>query len=335
MRALVMDEPGKIRVDLDRAVPVPADREIRVRVRATALNRADLLQTMGLYPAPPGVPADIPGLEYAGEVDAVGPLVSRFRLGDKVMGLVAGGAWADMLCVHESEAMAVPQGIDLEHAAAIPEAFLTAWDALELQAGLKAGHWALVHAVSSGVGTAAIQLIALRGAKAIGTSRSQEKLKKALEVAPFESIQTSPGLDFSPAVLNVTGGHGADVVLDLVGGDLTPFTLASTAERGTVMVVGLTAGPNVENFPLRTVLSRRLTVRGTTLRSRSHEEKSELARRFSADVLPHFQTGKLKPVVSQVIDAADANDALAAMMRNETFGKVVLAFHRRVVKRGL
>lgn len=334
MRALVIAEPGQVRVT-DVPLPSVGANQLRVRVRATALNRADLLQTLGLYPAPEGVPADIPGLEYAGEVDAVGAGVTRFHIGDRVMGLVAGGAWAELLVVHEAEAMKMPPALDFESAAAVPEAFLTAWDALVLQAGLEQGQWALVHAVASGVGTAAIQLIGLAGAHAVGTSRSREKLEQARAVAPFAPVLTAPGADFSPEVLAATQGHGADVVLDLVGGDLMPHTLGATAERGTVMIVGLTAGPTVDGFPLRTVLSRRLTLKGTTLRSRSHEEKALLAHRFESTVLPEFQAGRLKPVVSKVVDVAEANDALGAMMRNETFGKVVLAFHRRVVKRGL
>lgn len=334
MRALVIAEPGTVKV-VELHPPTPGPHELRVRVRATALNRADLLQTMGLYPAPAGVPENIPGLEYAGEVDAVGPGVTRFHIGDRVMGLVGGGAWSELILVHEAEAMKIPAALDFEQAAAVPEAFITAWDALVLQAGLKAGHWVLVHAVASGVGTAAIQLIATHGAHAVGTSRSVAKLEQAEQVAPFEPVHTQPGVDFASAVREATGGKGADVVLDLVGGELMLHTLEATAERGTIMVVGLTAGPTVEDFPLRTVLSRRLTIKGTTLRSRSHEEKAELARKFEASVLPGFQSGALKAVVSRVIDVAEANEALGAMLRNETFGKVVLAFHRRVVKRGL
>jgi NADPH:quinone reductase len=333
MRALVIADPGTVKV-VELHPPTPGPNELRVRVRASALNRADLLQTMGLYPAPAGVPENIPGLEYAGEVDAVGPGVTRFHIGDRVMGLVGGGAWAELLIVHEAEAMQIPQGLDFEHAAAVPEAFITAWDALVLQGGLKAGQWVLVHAVASGVGTAALQLIATHGSHAIGTSRSVAKLEQAKQVAPFVPLQTEPGVDFAPAVRAATGGRGADLVLDLVGGELLPRTLDATAERGTIMVVGLTAGPTVDDFPLRTVLSRRLTLKGTTLRARSHDEKAALAKKFEGVVLPEFQSGALRAVVSQVIDVAEANEALGAMLRNETFGKVVLAFHRRVVKRG-
>jgi NADPH:quinone reductase len=334
MRALVIAEPGTVKL-AEVPPPAPGANEVRVRVRATALNRADLLQTLGLYPAPPGVPADIPGLEYAGEVDALGPGVTRFHIGDRVMGLVGGGAWAELLVVHENEAMKVPASLDFEQAAAVPEAFITAWDALVLQAGLKKDQWVLVHAVGSGVGTAAIQLIAIMGAHAVGTSRSAAKLEQAKAVAPFVPLQTASGFDFSPGVLAATGGRGADVVLDLVGGELMPHTLAATAERGTLMLVGLTAGATVDGFPLRTLLSRRLTVKGTTLRARSHDEKAQLTRRFEGAVLPEFQAGTLKPVVSKVIDVSEANAALSAMVKNETFGKTVLVFHRRVVKRGL
>lgn len=323
MKALCIEGRGTVKLaQVDS--PTPGPRQLLVRVHASALNRADLLQTLGLYPAPPGVPQDIPGLEYAGVVEGVGPGVGRFAPGDRVMGLVAGGAWAELLTVHEGEAMAVPPGLDLLQAAAVPEAFVTAWDALFLQAGLRAGQWALVHAVASGVGTAAIQLLGFARAHAVGTSRSAAKLERSAKVAPFVAVQTRAGEDFSGAVRAATGGRGVDAVLDLVGGDLLPHTLECAAEGGTVMLVGLTAGPSVDALPLRTLLSRRLTLKGTTLRARPSGEKASLAQAFEREVLPAFAEGKLSPVVSKVVEAAEANLALAAMMRNETFGKVVL-----------
>lgn len=306
------------------ASPIPGPDEIRVKVRATALNRADLLQTMGLYPAPPGSPADIPGLEYAGEVAAVGSRVRRWVVGDRVMGLVGGGAWAEELVTHEREAIPMPGGMSFSDAAALPEAFATAFDALVLQAGITLNSEVLIHAVASGVGTAAIQLCHLYGAKAIGTGRNEKKLARATALGLTRSILVKDGV-FSARVKQLTGGRGCDVALDLVGGDWFAETLDAMAPHGTVMVVGLVAGASAE-VPLRSLLAKRLRIQGTALRSRTLEEKIAIARAFEQRLLPSFSNGQLKPVIDAVLPMADLEAGLQRIAGNDTFGKLVLTW---------
>jgi NADPH2:quinone reductase len=297
--------------------PLPAPGQIRVAVKATALNRADLLQTMGLYPAPAGAPPDVPGIEYAGIVESVGAGASRWQVGDRVMGLVAGGAWAEQLVTHAREAMPIPGSLSFAEAAAIPEAFITAFDALTLQGGMRSGHTVLIHAVGSGVGTAAVQWAKVVGAKAVGTARTASKLErvKALGLERGLLIDTDPP-KFADQVK-------ADVVLDLVGGSYFAQSVEAMAPGATLMVVGLTAGLTAE-ISLRTILSRRLKILGTTLRSRSLEEKIALASAFEQQVLPHFESGALKPVIGATVPLNQIVPELQRLAANETFGKTVI-----------
>lgn len=306
------------------ASPQPGPDEIKVRVRATALNRADLLQTMGLYPAPAGAPEDIPGMEYSGEVAAVGARVRRWSVGDRVMGLVGGGAWAQELVTHEREAMPMPAGMSFADAAALPEAFATAFDALVLQGGMTVNNEVLIHAVASGVGTAAIQLCRLFGARAIGTGRNEKKLERARAMGLTRTILVKDGV-FSAQVKQLTAGRGCDVALDLVGGDWFAETIDAMAPHGTLMLVGLVAGASAE-VPLRSILAKRLRVQGTTLRSRSLEEKIAVARAFEQRLLPSFVSGQLKPVVDAVLPMAQLQPALQRLASNDTFGKLVLTW---------
>jgi len=315
--------PVGLRVE-EVPAPIPGPDEILVRVKATALNRADLLQTMGLYPAPAGVPADIPGLEYAGEVAAVGARVSRWKTGDRVMGLVAGGAWAEQLVTHEREALAIPPGLSFSDAAAIPEAFTTSWDALVLQGGMGVGSKVLIHAVASGVGTAALQLCRAFGALAIGTGRNAAKLERAKALGLPHAVLVGKDAQFADAVKQHAPG-GVDVVLDLVGGDWVPQSLDALAPRGTLMLVGLVAGASAD-VPLRTVLGKRLRVQGTTLRARPLEEKIAVAREFERRVLPLFTSGALRPVIDAVLPMTELEPALARLASNDTFGKLVLTW---------
>lgn len=302
----------------------PGPSELLVRVRATALNRADLLQLRGGYTPPPEVPADVPGLEYAGEVLAVGPRVRRFRPGDRVMGLVGGGAWAEQLTAHEREALPIPEGMDFPDAAALPEVYLTAFDALVLQGGLRTGEAVLVHAVASGVGSAAALLCRAMGVRVVGTGRNASKLERAREWGVEHTVLvdgTPPR--FAEAVRQATGGRGADLALDLVGGDYLPETLEALALQGRVMLVGLVAG-NRTQVNLGILLMKRLRVTGTVLRSRPLEEKIALAQAAERHLLPLFRSGALKPVIDAVVSMKDIRDALTRMARNETVGKVVL-----------
>jgi NADPH2:quinone reductase len=308
----------------ERPAPSPGPSELLVRVRATALNRADLLQIRGSYAPPPDVPPDVPGLEYAGEVLAVGPRVRRFRPGDRVMGLVGGGAWAEQLTVHEREALPIPEGMEFTDAAALPEAYLTAFDALVLQGGLRTGETVLIHAVASGVGSAAALLCRAMGVRVVGTGRNATKLERAREWGVERTVLvdgTPPR--FAEAVRQATEGRGVDLALDLVGGDYVPETLEALAPQGRVMLVGLVAGSRTQ-VNLGILLMKRLRLTGTVLRSRPLEEKIALAQAAERHLLPLFRSGALKPVIDAVVPMKDIRDALARMASNETVGKAVL-----------
>lgn len=320
MKAVVIDRPGNASVLSLREVPEPplGPGLVRVRVRATALNRADLLQRRGLYPAPPGVPADVPGLEFAGDVDALGPGVTQWKRGDRVMGLVAGGAYAEFVVVPERMLLRVPEHLSDPQAAALPEAFLTAFDALE-QGGFVPGAHVLVHAVGSGVGVAVVQLVNALGGTCYGTTRSAQKLARARELGLSHGTSDA---DFAPA-LSALRPEGFDVVVDLVGGGITGRSLPLLAERGCLVLVGLMGGASAE-FDLGLLLRRRLRVVGTVLRSRPLEEKLALTQRFARQGLPLFEKRKLEPVLDRVLPLEACQQAHLAMEANENFGKIVL-----------
>ena len=324
MRAVVVTAAGgpEVLVHQDRPMPEPGVGQIRVRVHASALNRADLLQRRGRYPSPPGAPADVSGLEYAGEVHAAGPDASLWPAGSRVMGIVGGGGHAEYVCVHEREAIRLPDELTWEQGAAIPEVFLTAYDALFLQLGLGVGQRVLIHAVGSGVGTAALQLAAAAGATTIGTSRSTAKLERARALGLHIAIDASGGR-WADEVQAATGGAGVHAVLDLVGGAYFADSLRVMAPRGKLIVVGLTAGSRSE-IDLGTVLGRRLHIMGTVLRSRALEEKIALARAFSDAVLPMFEARRIHPVIDRVYPFEEVREAHRYLESNESFGKVVL-----------
>lgn len=331
MRVIVITSPGGPEVLQEREAPTPepGPGEIRVRVAGVGVNRADLLQRRGRYPAPPGSPAEIPGLEYAGTVDDVGAGVTRWRPGDLVMGIVGGGAYAEMVVVDEREALPVPAGLRLEEAAAIPEAFLTAHDALFTLLKLTSGESLLIHAVGSGVGLAALQLARAAGARVIGTSRSAWKLERAGELGldvPILVGGSAGGateLEFAEAVRRETGGEGVAAVLDLVGGGYLAEDLHALAPRGRVALVGLVAGRRTE-LDLGLLLGKRITLIGTVLRSRSLEEKIAVAEAFRRDALPLFEEGRLHPVVDRIFPFDEVRAAHEYVEENRNFGKVVL-----------
>ena len=307
------------------AEPAPGPEELLVEVKATALNRADLLQCLGMYPAPFGAPADIPGLEYAGVVRAAGPRVRRFKVGDRVMGIVAGGGFAERLTTHEREAVAIPSRLGFGEAAAIPEAFFTAFDALVLQGRLRPGEAVLVHAAGSGVGTAATQLVTAFGAIALGTARTEAKLAVCQRDHGLRHgirVEGDPPR-FAEQVRALTGGRGVDLVIDLVGGSYLSETLDACAPRARSLLVGVLGGAATE-IELRKVLQKRVMLLGTVLRSRAIEEKIEVAQAFSREVLPLFEAGKLHPVVDQVLPASEVQRGFERMASNQSLGKLVL-----------
>lgn len=314
--------PDVIRVE-ERPVLAPGHGEVLVRVHASAMNRADVLQRQGRYPPPPGAPSDVAGLELAGAVAALGPGVQRWRAGDRVFGLVGGGAHADYVVAHGATLAAVPQTMSWTDAAAAPEAFITAHDALE-QASVREGDVVLVHAVASGVGLAAIQLVRARRATALGTSRSEDKIERALALGLSAGLDVRAGVGGLAAwVLAQTAQRGADVALDLVGGDYVSATVASLAMKGRLMLIGTLAGAEAV-IPLGAVLRKRLTIRGTVLRSRAFDERAHDARVFERDVVPLLADQTVRPVVDTVLPLERIAEAHRIVEANRTFGKIVI-----------
>ena len=322
MRAVVLHSHGgpEVLTIEDVADPSPGPDEVVVDVAATALNRADLLQRMGAYPDPRGLTPEIPGLEFSGVVSALGSRARMWKVGDRVMGIEAGGAHAERIATHERQLLAVPDQVDLVEAAAIPEVFLTAWDALVLQGGLTAGRWALVHAGASGVGTAAIQIAKAIGAfVAVTCSAGKGDACRALGADLV--LERSPHDWLVDARAAVPAGF--DVVLDVIGGDEVNRNLQAVAARGTIVQVGLMGGGTTEvNVGL--LLAKRAHWVGTTLRTRPIEEKVGVTRRFAAEMLPLFATGALRPVIDSTYAFADIADAHRHMEANANTGKIVV-----------
>jgi putative PIG3 family NAD(P)H quinone oxidoreductase len=318
MRAVVITRPGGPEVLEVREVPTPTPgpEQVRVRVRATALNRADILQRMGHYPAPPGSPADIPGLELAGEVDALGPNVTSWKPGDRVFGLVGGGSYAENVVAHERTLVRVPDNLDWTQAAAVPEAFITGHDALFRLGDLRPGGRVLIHAVGSGVGIACAQLAAAVHATSFGTARTPSKLKAA------QALGLTHGLapDEFERRLSL---EKVELVVDFVGAPYLAANLQVLAPKGRLVVVGVLGGSK-ETIDLGLLMTKRLTVIGTSLRSRPLEGKILATQAFAEEVVPLLASGTVKPIVDEVFDLADVRAAHELMASNETFGKIVL-----------
>jgi putative PIG3 family NAD(P)H quinone oxidoreductase len=312
-------------VVVDRPDPAPGPGEVAVSVSATALNRADLLQRRGRYPTPPGLPVhlrDIPGLEFAGTVEATGPGVTRWRSGDRVFGILPGGGYASRVVTPESLVLPVPGNLADVEAAAVPEAFFTAFDALVLQCAMSAGDRVLIHAVASGVGTAAVQLVKAWEASAIGTAGSVAKLNRVAALAPFYPIDYKT-TEFAEAIAGEFGEDAVDIVLDVVGADYWKANLSVLKTGGRLILVGRLGGSDAET-PLGILMSKRLRIIGTVMRSRSLDEKTAVTRAFEEKVLPLLRNGKLKPVVDSVFPLTGVREATERMERNENVGKIVL-----------
>jgi NADPH:quinone reductase-like Zn-dependent oxidoreductase len=274
-----------------------------------------------MYPAPAGAPPDILGLEYAGEVDELGDGVVEVAVGDRVMGIVGGGSYAEYLVTQSTHLVPVPDGYAYPDAAAIPETFITAHDALQ-RLEVREREWVLVNAIGSGVGTAALQLIHLRGAKCIGTSRTPAKLERALTLGLDAAVNSATD-DLVVRVRDLTGG-GANAVIDLVGGRLIVESLAALAPRGRLVLVGLTGGRRAD-VDLGVILTKRLRLEGTVLRSRSDEEKTDVVRSFRDDVLPALESRQVRPVVDRVFSFDQVQAAHQYVESNANFGKVVVS----------
>jgi putative PIG3 family NAD(P)H quinone oxidoreductase len=322
MRAVVLHSYGgpEVLTIEEVADPTPGPDEVLIQVAATALNRADLLQRMGLYPDPRRVQPEIPGLEFAGTVIARGVRATMWQIGDRVMGIDAGGAYAEKICTHERQLLAVPVALSLEHAAAIPEVFLTAWDALVVQGGLTSGRWALVHAGASGVGTASIQIAKAIGAR-IAVTCSAGKAELCRSLGADVVLDRSPNDWLASATAAVPGGF--DTILDVVGGEEIDRNLQALALRGTIVQVGLMGGGSVQvNVGL--LMGKRATWIGTTLRARPLEEKVAVTRRFAAEMLPLFDDGTLRPVIDRTLPFEQIAAAHELMAGNANAGKIVI-----------
>jgi putative PIG3 family NAD(P)H quinone oxidoreductase len=288
------------------------------------LNRADILQRRGRYPAPPGYPQEIPGLEFAGRVEELGEEVRALRVGQRVFGITAGGAQAEYVVVPADTLALIPSNLTWAEAAAAPEVFITAHDALFTQAHLKMGERVLIHAAGSGVGTAAVQLAHAAGATAYGTSRTSDKLERARPYGLDEAVVVSndPAV-FSRAVHEWTNGAGVNVILDLVGGAYLAANIEALAARGRLMLVGTTAGSSGQ-LELGVLMNKRARLIGTVLRARSLEEKARATRRFAAQVVPLLASGRLRPVIDRVFPLTEVRAAHERLESNESFGKIVL-----------
>jgi NADPH:quinone reductase len=311
VQAVIIKE-GSLVVE-ERPDPEPGTGELLVRVRAAGLNGADMLQRKGAYPAPPGAPVDIPGLELAGEVAALGPGVSRFDEGDRVMAIVGGGGQAELAVIHERAAMPVPEPLDWPQAGGLPEVFTTAHDAVFSQAGLRSGEHLLVHGAAGGVGTAAVQLGRVAGARVTATVR-REELRSQVEELGAHAIDPEGFEDEGPF----------DVVLELVGASNLAGNLASLAPGGRIAVIGVGGTGPTGEINLVAVMQKRARIHGSTLRARPLEEKAVAMRLLEKEVLPHFEDGSLRVPVAETFELARAEDAYARFEAGGKLGKIVL-----------
>jgi NADPH2:quinone reductase len=291
----------------ERPDPVPLPSEVLVRATHAALNPADVVQRAGNYPAPPGSPADIPGLEVAGTIIACGDAVTTWRAGDRVFGLVGGGGLADMVAVHERHVARIPDDLTDREAAAVPEAFITAHDALITRAGLTLGETLLVNGASGGVGTAAVQLAVTAGVRVLANARSHREALTDLGAEPCQ----------------LSEARGVDVVLELVGAANLPGSLEALAARGRIVVVGTGAGADAE-LSLRALMGRRASLMGTVLRARPLEEKAAAVQAFARCVVPHLAASRIRPVIDRVFPIAEAEAAFDHLAAPGKLGKVLL-----------
>jgi NADPH:quinone reductase len=325
MRAVIADGSGgpEVLKLVERPVPQPGEGELLVRIKAAGINRPDVAQRQGAYPPPSGA-SDVLGLEFAGEVVAVGPNAARFKDGDRVMALVASGAYAEYAVVHETNALPVPDGLSWEEAGAVPETYFTVWTNVFERGGLKAGETLLLHGGTSGIGTTAIQLAKAFGAKVIATAGSADKCDACTRLGADVAVNYR-NQDFVAAVKEATEGRGADVILDMVGGDYIPRNHEAAAQDGRIVQIAFLQGSKIE-LDFRRLMLKRLTHTGSTLRSRTVAEKAAIAQALEAKVLPLLAKGVCKPVMDSTFAFEDVSKAHARMDGGEHIGKIVLRF---------
>jgi NADPH2:quinone reductase len=323
MSAIGIAAPGgpEVLVPEERPVPTPGPREILLKVAAAGVNRPDVMQRQGVYPPPKGAP-DIPGLEIAGEVVALGDGVKRWKLGDKVMALVIGGGYAEFCLAHEGHALAIPPGLSMVEAAAVPETFFTVWHNVFERGALKSGETLLVHGGTSGIGTTAIQLAKAFGGKVFTTAGSAEKCEACRKLGADLAINYKTE-DFVAAIKTASGGKGADVILDMIGGDYIERNYEAAAVEGRIVQIAFQGSPRA-TVDFRRIMLKRLHHTGSTLRSRSIEDKAAIAATIEAKVLPLLAAGRVKPVIDSTFPLAEAAAAHRRMETSAHIGKIVL-----------
>lgn len=325
MRAAVYTGAGGPEVIEIRDIPIPKPqaKEVLVRVQASGLNRADLLQRLGFYPAPPGSPKDIPGLEFVGVVEELGQEVKSVKVGQRVFGTVGGGAHAEFLVVHEQLLVQVPNQLDIIQAAAVPESFMTAYDALITRAGYSPGEKVLIHAAGGGVGTALVQIANDLRAIVLATTRTESKVDRLQNLGAQIVVNVMKD-DFSESILRETDGKGVNICMDFVGAPYFAKNVSVMARDGTIVVLGLLGG--IENpINLEVLLNRRLKIVFTQLRGRTLDQKAEITRKFAEEIVPKLTRGVLKPVIDRVFTLDDLPEAHRYMMSNAGFGKIVIS----------
>jgi putative PIG3 family NAD(P)H quinone oxidoreductase len=323
MRAVAIAEPGgpEVLEVEERPVPLAGEGEILVAVAAAGVNRPDVMQRKGQYSPPPGAP-DIPGLEIAGVVAAVGDGATRFKKGDEVIALVPGGGYAEYCAVHESTALPLPQTLTLVEGAGVPETTFTVWHNVFERGGLRPGEWLLVHGGASGIGTTAIQLAKAFGAFVVATAGSDQKCEALKRIGADHAINYKT-TDFVEATIEASLGHGADVILDMVGGDYLMRNVATAAPEGRIVQISTLAGPKTE-IDLRHIMQKRLTLTGSTLRNRPIPFKAELARALEETVWPIIEKSRYKPVIDKIFPLDEVVEAHRRIESGEHFGKIIL-----------
>lgn len=323
MTAIGFDAPGgpDVLKPQQRPVPQPGPGQLLVHVAVAGVNRPDVLQRLGGYAPPPGA-SDIPGLEIAGRIVAVGEGVSRYEVGDQVCALVAGGGYAEYAVVHEDNALPIPSGLSLEEAGALPETYFTVWTNVFQRGGLKKGESFMVHGGTSGIGTTAIQLAKAFGATVLATAGSDDKCAACRELGADHAINYRSE-DFVAAAKAATGGRGVNLILDMVGGDYINRNYDAAAESGRIVQIAFLNGPKAE-VDFRRLMMKRLTHTGSTLRPRTIAEKAAIARELEEKVWPLLTEGRCKPVIHARFPLAQAAEAHALMESNAHIGKIVL-----------
>lgn len=326
MKAVVITQPGApevLQIE-ERPRPVPLSHEVLIKVAAAGINRPDVFQRKGNYPPPPGAPQDIPGLEIAGIIEAVGDNVTQWQPGDRVCALVIGGGYAEYCTAPEGSCLRVPENLTLVEAASLPETFFTVWSNVFDRGHLKPGESLLVHGGSSGIGVTAIQIAKALGSTVYVTAGSEAKCRFCEQLGANKAINYKKE-NFAEAIAQLTEGHGLDVILDMIGGDYTPDNLKALANEGRLVMINSMNGKDVQ-VDLSVVMRKRLNITGSMLRPRDVEFKAAIAKQLKKHVWPLLANGNIKPVIQQVFPASEAAQAHQLMESSEHIGKIVLEF---------